>query len=41
VIIAGICLPLLWLAIIRRQMYLMPLAVAIVIASRWLIAKRV
>jgi len=40
-IIAVVCLPLLWLAIIDRQMYLMPLAVAIVIASRWLIPKRV
>ncbi|HEV8378425.1 MAG TPA: hypothetical protein VGP99_06210 [Tepidisphaeraceae bacterium] len=41
VVIAGICLPLMWLAIIHRQMYLLPVAVAIVIASRWLIPKRV
>jgi hypothetical protein len=40
-VIAAICLPLLWLAIIHRQMYLMPVAVAIVIASRWLVPRRV
>ena len=34
-------LPLLWLGIIHRQMVLLPIAMAMVIASRWLVPRRV
>jgi len=40
-VIAAICLPLLWLAFIQRQMVLLLPAIAILIASRWVIPKRV
>jgi hypothetical protein len=39
--IALLCLPLMWLAFIGRQMYLLLPATAILVASRWLIPKRV
>jgi hypothetical protein len=41
IIIALLCLPLLWLGFIHRQMYLLLPATAILIASRWLIPRRV
>jgi hypothetical protein len=40
-IIAALCLPLMWLAFIDRQMYLLLPATSILIASRWMIPKRV
>jgi hypothetical protein len=39
--IALLCLPLMWLAFIGRQMYLLLPATVILVASRWLIPKRV
>ena len=40
-IITALSIPLLWIAFIHRQMYLLAPAVAILIASRWLVPRRI